>query len=101
MSLPTPRDRQKELHARAEALTTSKIVAPTTKALVEDLVCLLAEVMDDYELEYGLRFVGEREFGQQDTPYRRERALEVIHEFPDHYKLIARRKAGEWEEVND
>lgn len=49
MRIPTIRERQADILSRYTTLFDSGILSPTTKSLMEDAVCLLAEGLDDYE----------------------------------------------------
>lgn len=120
MTLPTIKERQAEIVERYNALYNSKILSPTTQALLEDAICLLAEVLDDEltnienhwdnledveivepEVEYGLMWVpDEKSIKPQYTEMREDRARAVVDAHPDAYTLVRRRPAGEWLEVD-
>lgn len=107
------KERQQDILNRYTTMYNSGILSPTTKSILEDAVCLLAEVLDEEEYEYGTQWrLSEEAHGPDKTVVypenSREDAIETLTEDSEvagetgwRGNLVRRRKAGPWEEALD
>jgi hypothetical protein len=100
------RQRQKELVDRFNALRESGICSPTTRSLLDDAQCLLAEALDEPapadEWQYGIKVrVPDGDFGDDGYGTRYElRPMNFYEINTGAHATHRRRKAGPWEPVS-